>query len=108
MRSLRIVVFRKTRVCPPSEALMLYAERTLGRVKTAAINVHLSECDFCGAETQLLTKHPPSGSPVASCGHQMPVALRHLAEDLMFEARLDLTRLHDSSADSERFTFTDA
>jgi hypothetical protein len=101
MRSLSLVVFGKTKVCPPSEALLLNSKTTLTGVRSDAINTHLSECDFCGAETQLLTKHPPSTVAISTRRYEMPIALRHLAEGLMIEPSLNRASRLDSEQLSE-------
>jgi hypothetical protein len=108
MRALRIVGFVKTRACPPSEALLLYSKRTLAGRRLEAINTHLSACDFCGAETQLLTKFPPPTPPASFGFCEMPAALRSLAEELILERSLLRLRIFETSHEFHRLTLTDA
>ena len=108
MRTFRVVEFVKTKACPPSEALLHYITRTLGAPKLDAINTHLSACDFCGAETQLLTRFPPPQAPVSFGVCEMPLPLRHLAEDVMFARPFKRIRFFETRHEIGRLTLTDA
>ena len=68
---------------------------------------HLDECDFCGAELQLLTDHPPAD--VETCGLAvMPPHLRWLAESLLGASVLNLESFARTVFEKERLTLTDA
>ena len=74
-------LFCKTARCPTSQALLAYHRLDLTTKDHASIKTHLTSCDFCGAELQLLNRY---------CGHaeeysfvEMPAQLRRLAEDLL-------------------------
>jgi hypothetical protein len=71
------------------------------------VAAHLDECDFCGAELQLLTQHAPA--EVAECPlTDMPPHLRWLAESLLSTNLLKLESLAGSLHEKERLTLTDA
>ena len=93
MRSQSTLGFVKTRSCPPTEALALYAESTPGGERLEVIDTHLCACDFCRAETQLLAKFPPTASAAPTADHEMPPALRLLAQELMHEPSLFSVRV---------------
>jgi hypothetical protein len=53
--------FVKRPECPPSGALLAYAGESVTGWMREGIEMHLTHCDFCSAELQLLGKHPPLG-----------------------------------------------
>lgn len=108
MRSQSTLGFGKTKSCPPTEALALYAESTLEGYRLDAINTHLCACDFCCAETQLLTRFPPRTSVAPTAPREMPAALRRLAEELMQEPSLNRARFAETIFEIERLSLTDA
>lgn len=68
---------------------------------------HLDECDFCGAELQLLTDHtPPAQEECVTAA--MPANLRWLAETLLGAVPLSLESLAEPAYEKERLTLTDA
>lgn len=73
--------FCKTRGCPSTDTLLAYSAEKTGDVETAIISGHLFECEFCGAELELLTKHPP-GEPSLTV-LEIPLQLLQLAEILL-------------------------
>ena len=105
MRSQSTLGFGKTKSCPPSEALVLYTESTLEGHRLDAIHTHLCACDFCRAETQLLTRFPPTScaAPTAPA-REMPPALRRLAEELMHEPSLERARFVETIYEIERLS----
>jgi hypothetical protein len=71
------------------------------------VATHLEECDFCGAELQLLTEHAPA--EVQECSlTAMPPHLRWLAESLLSTSLLNLEALVEPIHEKERLTLTDA
>lgn len=81
MPSLLTGLFCKTTWCPTSQALLAYQRLDLATKEHVSIKTHLTSCDFCGAELQLLNRY---------CGDlgeysfvEMPSQLRRLAEDLL-------------------------
>ena len=108
MRRTRTAGFRKLRTCPQSEALSLYCQGVATAVRRASIAAHLSSCDFCGAEAQLLSRFPPPANALPFAALAIPAALRRLAEDMLSVPSLNRARFADSILEIERLTLTDA
>ena len=108
MRSQSTLGFGKTKSCPPSEALALYAGSTLEGIRLDAISTHLCACDFCRAEAQLLARFPPTALTQTAAEREMPPALRRLAEELMHEPSLERARFVETIYEIERLSLTDA
>ena len=107
MRSLSTATFCKLRACPPSQALLRYHEATLTRDAGRVVADHLSACDFCGAELQLLAKFPPTGAPLLQ-PTRMPWHLYRLAKDLLTFSTGDITRTVEAIYETRDLTLTDA
>jgi hypothetical protein len=73
--------FRKLKTCPTSETLLLYGESALAVAAAGPLAAHLSVCDFCDAELQLLSRFPAAGPP-QGVPAKMPWALYRLAKEL--------------------------
>jgi hypothetical protein len=105
---LSAITFCKRASCPSSETLLAY--RTCGLAAELMVGVasHLDECDFCGAEFQLLAEHaPPEQEEFAAA--DMPRNLRWLAESLLGAHPLRLESLAEIAGyEKERLTLTDA
>lgn len=82
MMSLPGSKFEKQRQCPSSELLLSYQQQLLIPDQSSRIATHLSVCDFCAAELQLLSSYRPllAESPESP---PMPAGLRVLAEALL-------------------------
>jgi hypothetical protein len=82
MNSSGVGSFTKQAACPSSKTLLSYRSAKLSAEVEKLVTWHLSECDFCVAEVQLLAHHglPRKGEsrPLA-----MPANLRLLAETLL-------------------------
>jgi hypothetical protein len=85
----------------------MYRTRELAVGRRVWVASHLDECDFCGAELQLLTDHTPPEQEecVATV---MPANLRWLAEKLLSAVPLNLESLIEPVFEKERLTLTDA
>jgi hypothetical protein len=106
MRSSRKAGFRKLLTCPRTEALL-----SLSRGETKAqksIKAHVSSCDFCGAEVQLLSRFPPPANALPFAVLSMPAALRRLAQEILSGPSYNRARFADSLMEIERLTLTDA
>jgi hypothetical protein len=68
---------------------------------------HLDECDFCGAEFQLLIEHAPAEEEECALA-DMPLNLRWLAKSLLSPNLLSLEFLAGTVHEKERLTLTDA
>lgn len=108
MRSSRTAGFRKLRTCPQSEALSVYCQGGTTAVRRASIAEHVSACDFCSAEAQLLSRFPPQAKALPFAAFAIPEGLRRLAEDLLSMPSLNCARFAESILEIERLTPTEA
>lgn len=82
MCSLSTAAFCKQKACPSTETLLSYqAGVGLTSKERESVMAHLTMCDFCGAELQLLVKHPPCDEPWTAA--EMPLHLRLLANSIL-------------------------
>ena len=101
------ITFCKRATCPSSETLLSYRTCGLAAERMLWVASHLDECDFCGAEFQLLSEHAPAEE--AECAlSDMPPHLRWLAESLLNTNLLKLESLTGTAFEKERLTLTDA
>jgi hypothetical protein len=92
--------FRKLRTCPRTETLLTFsAGGAVGRVAE-----HVEECDFCGAQVQLLSRHAPPAAALPFAALALPEPLRRLAEDILAEPSYDRARFAESLMEIERLT----
>lgn len=92
--------FRKIRTCPRTETLLTFSAG--GGVGCVA--EHVEECDFCGAEVQLLSRHAPPAAALPFAALALPEPLRRLAEDLLAEPSYNRARFAESLMEIERLT----
>jgi hypothetical protein len=104
---LSAIAFCKRATCPSSETLLSYRTCGLAAERMVWVASHLDECDFCGAELQLLSEHAPTEEEVCALS-DMPPHLRWLAESLLSANLLDLESLAGTIYEKERLTLTDA
>ena len=106
MRSSSKVGFRKLLTCPQTEALLMFCR---GEAETRdSIAAHVRSCDFCGAETQLLSRFPPPANALPFAALSIPAPLRLLAQEILAEPSYNRARFADSILEIERLTLTDA
>jgi hypothetical protein len=93
--------YRKLRTCPRTETLLSLSSggRGVGRVAE-----HVEDCDFCGAEVQLLSRHAPPPAALSFAALAMPAPLRRLAEDILAEPSYNRARFAESLMEIERLT----
>ena len=111
MRSSSTAQFCKSKTCPSAEMLMLYAQAgSLAHSLERQIAAHLSACDFCGAETQMLTHNPPPPARQAKEWEMIPIppALGRLALDLMAQTARPFAIFTELTFEREPLTLTDA
>lgn len=98
--------FFKLKTCPPAETLLLHGEMMLAgdAATTGQLAAHLSSCDFCGAEWQMLSRFPPDGPPPQFAPAKMPWALYRLAKELLALS----TRAVEVAYERDSLTLTDA
>ena len=106
MNSSSIIVFCKQATCPSSETLLSYQRAGLAAEQRAWVASHLAACDFCGAESQLLTKHSTASEKYVVTS--IPLNLRRLAEALLGHGQLKLENFAETAFEKERLTLTDA
>jgi hypothetical protein len=97
MRPFKTAGFCKQRTCPSTEALLSYINDALSLEEGAEITRHLSTCDFCGAELQLLKRFPPKSRTAADNCQQNPIPLYlriYAEQQLRPEAELVVSRSH--------------
>lgn len=104
---LRANIYCKKAGCPSSESLLAF--RTLGLSEQQAlwVETHLDECEFCGAELQLLSEHAPPEDEECELV-EMPSSLRCLAQSLLTPDWLHIESLAETTHERERLTLTDA
>lgn len=73
--------FNKGPYCPSSQSLLAYHKAELSEYRSEQVEGHLTACDFCNAELQLLTRH--QNNLEESTFAEMPAQLRQLAEHLL-------------------------
>lgn len=107
MGSVSTATFSKLKTCPAAETLLLYGDSALAREARSEVAAHLSNCDFCDAELQLLAKFPPRGRarfrPV-----KMPLNLYRLAKDLLRLTANDADHIVETLYERGSLTLTDA
>ncbi len=109
MRSASATLFYKQKTCPGTEKLWRYAEAKLMPADEAEVGEHLAACEFCGAEAQLLTRHPPLFAAQCPAPGQIPAHVRRLIEDLMaIKTAATAERLVEILYEKEGLTLTDA
>lgn len=108
MRTQSVTVFCKQATCPSAETLLSYHAAGLEVIEQAAwVTEHLSSCEFCAAESRLLTRH--QALEEESAPPAIPAHLRSLAEALLGKIELSgLINLSETSYEKERLTLTDA
>ena len=99
--------FLKRRTCPSADVLISYGEAELTREREERVAGHLADCDFCGAEMQLLSKHWSHDHPAHQRSCEMPSHLRRLAEELMAAPTFERAPFVETSCELDRMTLTD-
>lgn len=105
---LRANAFCKRATCPSSEILLAYRTCGLAAEQRVWVETHLDECDFCGAEFQLLTEHAPAEEEEECAFVDIPSNLRCLAQSLLTADWLHIESLGETAFEKERLTLTDA
>lgn len=105
MKAYRTTIFCKKLTCPSSQTLLSYGAASLATELKTKVTTHLADCDFCGAELQLLTRHAPLATERYE-QTKMPAPLRYLAESLLFGSLLRMESFAEVIYDKERLTLT--
>ena len=107
MKSLNATSFCKQASCPSSESLLTYRAYGLEPQTDARITEHLSGCDFCCAELQLLAECPQADES-ETLVTEIPQSLRRLAEEILAGSFLTAETFTEAAYEKERLTLTDA
>ncbi len=86
MKAANVAAFRKTRACPSSKTLLSFGAAKLSIKLSKLVRNHLSECDFCHAESMLLTNHICQPKRTAKVP-ELPINLRILAESILSQSK---------------------
>lgn len=114
MTSSTVTTFYKQATCPASETLLSYYSYGLLTEERRRVTAHLAACDFCNAELQLFTEHPPCEESETTQEEEtaaaMPLSLRCLAEVLLVGNTLDAATAFFTNTAYEKapLTLTDA
>lgn len=74
-------LFNKKVGCPSSQDLLEYDQFRLDSARSLRVEAHLTNCDFCNAELQLLNRYQNNQDEYSFA--EMPLQLRGLAERLL-------------------------
>ncbi|HEX7997639.1 MAG TPA: hypothetical protein VF528_04405 [Pyrinomonadaceae bacterium] len=104
MKIYKATTFCKRLTCPSSETLLSYGAAGLASELKIHVTAHIAGCDFCGAELQLLTSHPPATVKRYEQA-KMPAPLHYLAESLLKAGSLlRMESFAEIADDKERLT----
>src|SRR2546422_754759 len=117
MNSSGVGSFTKQAACPSSKTMLSYCSAKLSPKIKKLVTWHLSECDFCAAEVQLLAHHapprkgecrPPAGRTLSrsiraaiggSAANRLPTPLNSVTRTLVLDcAHVSLRPVHYRSA----------
>ena len=84
--------FVKTKACPASERLVAFQAGKTDSAEAAAIEQHLTGCEFCDAEVELYRRFSPNEIERQDA-EPLPEPLRELAEALL-KPKSDLKPLY--------------
>ena len=99
--------FCKTMACPSGQDLLSFHLTSLPAERRETVARHLDQCDFCGAEFQLLENFPQGDLSGCDKPAELPAPLRRLAEALFHGDGASIRTLFDSSPDSEAVSSTE-
>ncbi len=74
--------FCKTPACPSSEKLLSYRRQQLPLTERLVVESHLTDCDFCSAELELLKRYR-TAEKLSYRLVEMPSGFRRIVEDLL-------------------------
>ena len=101
MRTRPSNAFCKTMSCPSGHELLAYHLTKLPDNERPAIEAHLDQCEFCGAELQLLETFPQADLCCCDETADLPAPLRRLAEAIMGGGDPALRALLENGLESE-------
>ncbi|MEO6394125.1 MAG: hypothetical protein ABIP75_19885 [Pyrinomonadaceae bacterium] len=93
--------------CPSGQELLAFHLASLTSERRETVSRHLDQCDFCGAELQLLENFPQGDLSGCDKPGDLPAPLRRLAEALFHGDGATIRALFDSSPDSKTVASTE-
>ncbi|HYX40960.1 MAG TPA: hypothetical protein VE821_04645 [Pyrinomonadaceae bacterium] len=75
--------FAKQSNCPATKTLLDYSDDALPVLVRQSIEAHLTNCEFCAAEVELLDRHRPQTAAPTDAAPPVPLAVRLLAQTLL-------------------------
>jgi hypothetical protein len=87
--------------CPSGHELLAYHLTKLPDTQRPGIETHLDQCEFCGAELQLLESFPQADLCCCDETAALPAPLRRLAEAIMGGGDPTLRTLFEGSHEIE-------
>lgn len=79
---MKMIDFCKNPSCPTSQDIFAYQAENIAVNERADIQIHISNCDFCGAEAEIYSRYPVNKNEPKQ-NADIPIALRELAESLL-------------------------
>lgn len=95
-----MIAFSKNSNCPSSEKLLAFQKGEARISVSEHIRRHLIECEFCSAEIELYSRHPPADAPIGKA--DIPPSLRELAEALLSHKNRDFKSLNKLMNENDR------
>lgn len=81
MFSIKMISFRKTKICPSSQEVLAFQNGETSADKKDDIREHLEICEFCAAEVEFYARYPQTDEVVAETA--IPPQLYDLARALL-------------------------
>ena len=105
-QSLKMINFCKNASCPSSPVLLDFQKGELSSGENEAIRGHLTECEFCAAETEFYARFPQSED--ACIETSIPTPLYQLAEALLGNQQKNFILLKKLLGENENLTLEKA
>lgn len=107
-QSLKMINFCKNAYCPSSPVLLDFQKGELSTEESRAIRRHLTECEFCAAETEFYARFPQAEDACGEAETAIPAPLYQLAEALLGSRQTNFTLLKKLLGENENLTLEKA
>lgn len=107
-QSLKMINFCKNASCPPSPVLLDFQNGALSNKESERIREHLTECEFCAAETEFYFRFPQAEDACCTAETTIPAPLYQLAEALLGSRQKNFILLKKLLGESENLTLEKA
>lgn len=101
-----MINFYKNASCPASPELLAFQNGEMSNEETEFIRRHLTDCEFCAAETEFYARFPQSEETCVETG--IPAPLYQLAEALLGNKQKNFTLLKTMLGENESLKFEKA